>query len=78
MIGRLVVLGAGVALGVWAVTRVQRLQRALRPDALVAGATARADDLGGRLRRAVAEGRAAADAKEAQLRAAYGVGDALR
>ena len=70
MIGRLIVLGAGVALGVWGVRRVNRVQRALMPGG--------ADDLGARLRHAIAQGRAAAAAKEAELRATYGVGDARR
>jgi hypothetical protein len=69
-------LGAGVSVGIWAVRKVEQTSRRLRPDALAASAGARAGSLGGRLRDAVAEGRTAAAAKEAELRKIYGVDDA--
>jgi hypothetical protein len=70
----LVGLGAGVALGVWAVRKVEQTGQRLRPDALAASAGVRASSFGERLRDAVEEGRAAAAAKEAELRANYGRG----
>ncbi len=69
-------LGAGLALGVWAVRKVDQTTQRLRPDALAASAGARAGSLGERLRTAVDSGRAAAAAKEAELRTVYRVGDA--
>jgi hypothetical protein len=66
-------IGAGVAVGVWAVRKVEATTRRLRPDNLAASAGAGAASLGDRLRDAVASGRAAAAAKEAELRSAYGV-----
>jgi len=68
-------LGAGLALGVWAVRKVDATTRRLRPEALAASAGARAGSLGDRLRAAVASGQAAAAAKEAELRTVYRVGD---
>jgi hypothetical protein len=66
-------LGAGVTLGIWAVRKVEETTRRLRPDALAASAGARAGSVGGRLRDAVAAGRAAAAAKESELRTIYRV-----
>jgi len=80
MVRRLFVLtvgvGVGLAVGVWAVRKVEDTSRRLRPEALAAGAADRAASLGERLRAAVAEGRAAAAVKEAELRGVYGVGGA--
>lgn len=64
-------LGAGVAIGVVAVRKVERAQRALRPDNLAAGAAARAGGMRSRLATAVEQGREAAQAKESELRAVY-------
>lgn len=71
-------LGAGVALGVYVVRKVEETQRRMSPEALAASAGARVDSVGARLRAALEEGRAAAAAKEADLRASYGVGPARR
>jgi hypothetical protein len=69
-------LGAGLAVGVWAVRKVEDTGRRLRPDALAASAGARAGTAGDRLREALAAGRAAAAAKEAELRTVYRVDSA--
>ena len=70
-------LGAGLAIGVWAVRKVETTTRRLRPDTLAASAADRAGSLADRLRLALEEGRAAAAAKEAELRGVYGgAGDA--
>lgn len=69
-------LGAGVAIGVRVVQKVETAQRALRPDALAASAGARAGSVTGRLRLAVEEGRRAAADRESELRAVYRVGEA--
>lgn len=62
-------LGGGLALGVLAVRKLERTQKALAPGAL-------ADSIGGRLGAALEAGRAAMAAKEAELRAEHGVGAA--
>lgn len=67
-------LGAGVALGVYAVRKVEQTQRRLSPEHLAATAGARAESVGSRVRSALDAGRAAAAAKEAELRAVYRVG----
>jgi hypothetical protein len=64
-------LGAGVALGVWTIRKIERAGEQLAPDALVSRAGERASDLGTRVSEAVAVGRAAAEAREAELRAQY-------
>lgn len=64
-------LGAGVTLGAWAVRKVERTTRSLAPDELARTASVRAGALGGRLSEAIAEGRAVAAAREAELRAEY-------
>jgi hypothetical protein len=66
-------LGAGVALGVWAVRKLEETQRKMTPDHLAGAAGDRVSELRGRLATAVAEGRAAAADKEAELRAVYRV-----
>jgi hypothetical protein len=65
-------LGAGVAVGVWAVRKVEAAQRRLAPDALARSAAGHAGSLRDRLSSAVAEGRAAANAKEVELRTRFG------
>jgi hypothetical protein len=64
-------LGAGVAVGIWTIRKLERTSRQLAPDALVARASERAGGLGARLSEALESGRQAAQAKEAELRAAY-------
>jgi hypothetical protein len=64
-------LGAGITIGVWAVRKVSAAQRKLTPEHLAGAAAARAGGLRERLAGAVEEGRAAAAAKEAELRAVY-------
>jgi hypothetical protein len=66
-------LGAGVALGIYAVRKVEEAQQRLTPDSLAASAGERAQLFTARMRDAIAEGRAAAAAKEAELRAVYRV-----
>lgn len=64
-------LGAGVAIGVYVVRKMEQTQAKLSPDALAAGAGARVDALAERVRGAIADGRAAAAAREAELRATW-------
>ncbi|MBW3603433.1 MAG: hypothetical protein KY460_00760 [Actinobacteria bacterium] len=64
-------LGAGVALGVWTIRKLEWAGQQLAPDALVSRAGERASGVGARLAEAVEIGRAAADAREAELRAMY-------
>jgi hypothetical protein len=64
-------LGAGVAVGVIVSRKVAKTQQALRPDNLAASAVARAGGARGRLAQAIEQGRAAAEQKEAELRAVY-------
>ena len=64
-------LGAGEAIGVVAVRKVEKTRRALRPDNLAASAAARASGVRGRLAVAIEEGREAAQQKESELRAVY-------
>jgi len=67
----LVGVGAGVTLGVWAVRKVESTSRKLRPDAMAATAGRGISSVGGRLREAIEQGRAAAADKESELRAVY-------
>lgn len=60
-------LGGGLALGVLAMRKLDRTQKALAPAAL-------AESLGGRVSAALEAGRAAMAAKEAELRAEHGLG----
>ncbi len=69
-------LGAGVAMGVWVTTKVEETRRRLSPEHLARSATARAGSLRERMALALEEGRAAAEAKEAELRAVYRGGSA--
>lgn len=64
-------LGAGVLVGTWAVRKAERTQAKLSPGALAGAASDRAGTVGSRLSRALAEGRRAAAAREAELRAVY-------
>jgi hypothetical protein len=64
-------LGAGVAVGIWTIRKLERTSQQLSPDALAARAGQRASGLSQRLQAALELGRQAADAKEAELRAAY-------
>lgn len=64
-------LGGGVALGVMAMRKVERTQKALAPGAI-------ADSVGGRITAALEAGRAAMAAKEAQLRSEHGISAAGR
>lgn len=59
-------LGGGLAIGVWAVRRIERAGRAMAPDAI-------ASNLAGRVSVAMDAGRAAMAAKEAELRAEHGL-----
>jgi hypothetical protein len=68
-------LGAGIALGGYAVRKVEHAQRRLAPDALVAAAGRRAGSLRDRVVQAIEAGRAAAVEREAGLRTAYGIGE---
>jgi hypothetical protein len=71
-------LGAGVALGIWAVRKVEETQRKLTPEHAAKVTAARAEGLRERLAEAVDAGRLAAAEKEAELRAVYRVQDAPR
>ncbi len=64
-------LGAGVAIGVWTIRKLERAGQQLAPDALVSRAGEHATGLGARLSEAIEVGRAAAVAREAELRATY-------
>lgn len=64
-------LGAGLALGIWAARRFDRARDAVSPAGIAARGGASAEAFGERLSRAIAAGRAAAQAEEAELRAVY-------
>ncbi|MPZ72775.1 MAG: hypothetical protein GEU74_06010 [Nitriliruptorales bacterium] len=64
-------LGAGIALGIFVVRKLEATQRALRPDNLAASAAARAGGVRSRWATAVEAGRKASEQKEAELRAVY-------
>lgn len=66
-------LGAGVALGGYAVRKVEHARRSLSPNELAAAAGRQAGGLRDRIAVAVAAGRAAAAGREAELRAVYRV-----
>lgn len=72
---KLLMLGAGIAIGVYAVRKVQATQQHYRPQAVADRATVRAGGVKDRLNVAIAEGRRAATLKEAELRAVYRVHD---
>jgi hypothetical protein len=64
-------LGAGVALGVYAIRKLEETQRKLTPEHLAGAAAARTGAFQERLADAIAQGREAAAAKETELRAVY-------
>ena len=64
-------LGAGVAVGVWTIRKIERAGQQLAPDALVSRAGERASGLGARFAEAIEVGRRAAEQTEAELRAEY-------
>lgn len=64
-------LGAGIALGVWTIRKIEWASEQLAPDALASRAGQRASGATARLAEAVDVGRAAAQAREAELRAMY-------
>lgn len=66
-------LGAGVAIGVWAVRKIEETQRKLTPEHAAHVAAERADGVRARIADAMAAGRRAAAEKEAELRAVYRV-----
>lgn len=66
-------LGAGVTLGVWVTRRAAAVRARFSPQRMAHDASARAGALGGRLTAAVTEGRAAAAAREDELRTAHRV-----
>lgn len=63
-------LGVGVTIGVWAVRRLEQAQAQLTPEQLARTAQHRAGAAGARLVDALAAGRAAAAAREGELRVA--------
>ena len=69
-------LGAGVTLGIYAIRKVESARVRLSPQHLATSAGTRAGATRGRLAAAVEVGRAAAVAKEAELRAVYRVHEA--
>ena len=66
-------LGAGVALGVWAVKKVEATQAKLTPEHAARVTAGRAEGLRARIADAMTAGRLAAAAKEAELREVYRV-----
>lgn len=66
-------LGAGVAIGVYVTRQMRAAQEALKPGNIAANAATRAGGLRDRLAVALDEGRQAALAKEAELRAVHRV-----
>jgi hypothetical protein len=66
-------LGAGILLGMWAIRKAEEAQRKLSPEHLANTAGARATSARDRIALALAEGKRAATAKEAELRAVYRV-----
>ena len=64
-------LGAGVAVGMWAIRKIERAGQQLTPDALVSRAGERASGFGARVAEAIDVGRRAAEQREAELRAHY-------
>lgn len=64
-------LGAGVAVGVWTIRKIERASQQLAPDALASRAGERASGLGIRLSEALEVGRLAAAEREAELRAEF-------
>lgn len=76
-------LGAGIAIGVWTIRKIEHAGSQLAPDAVAARAGERVSGLSARLSEAIDIGRLAAEAREAELRELYlngrgGDGDARR
>jgi len=69
---------AGAATSIWAVRKVKRVAARYTPSAVVVRARDGALDTGRRVRDAVAEGREAAQRREAELRAALETADTTR
>jgi hypothetical protein len=67
MFRRLFWFTAGIAAGVWATTKANRVVRRLSPDSLAAGAADRAIELGGRARRFADDVRDAMAEREREL-----------
>ncbi len=61
-------VGVGIALGVWMVRKVERVQRSLTPQHLAQRAGDGVVSLGSRVSSALADGRQAIAAREAELR----------
>jgi hypothetical protein len=66
-------LGAGIALGIWAVKKVEATRAKLTPEHAARVTAARAEGFRARGAEAVEAGRLAAAEKEAELRAVYRV-----
>jgi hypothetical protein len=66
-------LGAGVVIGAYVVRRLEEAQRAVAPATIAGNAGRAAGSFTERLRAAAEEGRIAAAAREAELRAQYDV-----
>jgi hypothetical protein len=66
-------LGAGVVIGAYVVRRLEEAQRAVAPATIAGNAGRAAGSFTERLRAAAEEGRAAAAAREAELRSQYEV-----
>lgn len=64
-------LGAGMAVGIWAVRKIEHAGQQLAPEALVSRAGERASGLSARLSEALEVGRVAAAEREAELRAEF-------
>ncbi len=60
-----------MAVGIWAIRKLERTSQQLTPEALMARAGARAGGLGERLSYAIEAGRRAAEARESELRAQF-------
>jgi hypothetical protein len=66
-------LGAGLLIGAYVVRRLDEAQRAVAPSNLAGNAGRAAGSFAGRVRAASEEARAAAAAREAELRATFDV-----
>ena len=66
-------LGAGLLIGAYVVKRLDQAQRAVAPTNLAGNAGRAAGGLAERLRSAAAEGRAAANERETELRTRFAV-----
>ena len=66
-------LGAGVALGIWAVRKIDETRAKMSPQGVADSAASTAASFKERMDVAVAEGRKAAQEKESELRGVYRV-----